>query len=67
MTSPESVQAAHDHLDQAHDLLATARRRWDPQGSCPCGPPELRDALEATADAIRHLQAILLPVTGERG
>lgn len=59
------VEAAYDRLDDAHDLLARAARRWDPQGSCPCGPPEVQDALEEVGNACRSLQAVLRPVPGE--
>lgn len=62
----EAVQAARDaaeHLDEAHDLLARAKRSWEPdRAGCPCGPPALRRGLEATADAIGELQEVLLPI-----
>lgn len=69
MSPPEeALQAAREaaeHLDRAHDLLAEARRGWDPDapaGRCPCGPPALRNAHESVADAIRELQELVLPV-----
>lgn len=66
MTAPqEAVEAASRHLDTAHDLLARAKTRWDPAGSCPCGPKPLRDALESVDHASRQLQEVLHPVPGD--
>lgn len=63
--APQAAEAAYRHLDAAHEALALARRRWDPDalaGRCPCGPPALRAAHEGVADAIRRVQGVLQPV-----
>lgn len=59
------VAEAAEHLDRAHRLLAKAKRRWNPDMGCPCGPEPLRSGLESVDEASRSLQAVLHPVPGE--